>query len=259
MANKIKLQASLNKKTTSIHCNLFLKSATLKACVTTVILLVGISCKKDNTSTTFNMVNQNSEESGISTNNVLVNNKVQIGTQIWMTKNLDVSRYRNGDEIPQVTDVTTWVSLTSGAWCYYNNDTASGALYGKLYNWYAVTDPRGLAPKGWHVPGDVEWTILSTFLGGVNRAGGKMKERGKTHWLAPNKGATDSSHFTGLPSGSRQGPFFNLSTEGDWWSSTENINNHNEALYRYLGYNFTLLGRSAVYKWVGASVRCIKD
>jgi uncharacterized protein (TIGR02145 family) len=101
-----------------------------------------------------------------------------------MQSNLNVSHYRNGDVIPQVTDPTAWSSLTTGAWCYYNNDTANGTVYGKLYNWYAVNDPRGLSPQGWHVPTDAEWTNLTSCLGGESLAGGKMKAT--TLWDSPN-------------------------------------------------------------------------
>ncbi|MEI7472110.1 MAG: fibrobacter succinogenes major paralogous domain-containing protein [Chitinophagaceae bacterium] len=97
---------------------------------------------------------------------------IEIGTQKWMSKNLDVAFYRNGDVIPQVTDPTAWAALLTGAWCYYNNDSTQGNKYGKLYNWYAVNDPRSLAPQGWHVPSDAEWTILETTLGGSSVAGG---------------------------------------------------------------------------------------
>ena len=97
---------------------------------------------------------------------------IEIGTQKWMSKNLDVAFYRNGDVIPQVTDPTAWAALLTGAWCYYNNDSTQGNKYGKLYNWYAVNDPRSLAPQGWHVPSDAEWTILETTLGGSPVAGG---------------------------------------------------------------------------------------
>ena len=90
---------------------------------------------------------------------------VTIGKQTWATKNLDVESYRNGDAIPQVQDNTAWENLTTGAWCYYQNKAANGTKYGKLYNWYAVNDPRGLAPNGYHIPTDVEWTILTDNLG----------------------------------------------------------------------------------------------
>ena len=91
-----------------------------------------------------------------------------INTKQWMKENLNVSKYKNGDVIPEVTDMADWDNLTTGAWCYYANDTANGVTYGKLYNWYAVTDPRGLAPTGWHIPTDQEWTSLTNFLGGTS-------------------------------------------------------------------------------------------
>ena len=98
---------------------------------------------------------------------------IKIGTQTWTSKNLDVSTYRNGDNIPEVQDFKEWKNLTTGAWCYYENKTANGAKYGKLYNWYAVSDPRGLAPTGYHIPSDDEWRILTNYLG--DKAGTKMK------------------------------------------------------------------------------------
>ena len=97
--------------------------------------------------------------------------------QVWMNKNLDVDRYRNGDKIPEVKDPVQWSQLTTGAWCYYNNDPVMGQIYGKLYNGYAVDDPRGLAPKGWHIPTDVEWTKLMTCVGDEMLAGGALKEK----------------------------------------------------------------------------------
>ena len=150
---------------------------------------------------------------------------IQIGTQKWMSKNLDVAFYRNGDPIPQVTGPTAWAGLTTGAWCYYNNDSKQGNKYGKLYNWYAVNDPRGLAPQGWHVPSDAEWTILETALGGSSVAGGKMKEAGTLNWANPNTGGNNNSGFAGLPGGGRgsSGAFSIVGNFGFWWSSTENL------------------------------------
>jgi len=101
---------------------------------------------------------------------------VTIGNQTWMANNLGVTTYRNGDPIPQVTDPTEWANLTTGAWCYYSNVQGNGEVYGKLYNWYAVNDPRGLAPKGWHVPSDAEFTALETALGGTTIAGGRINK-----------------------------------------------------------------------------------
>ena len=173
--------------------------------------------------------------------------------------NLNVDTYRNGNSIPQVTDPTAWAALTTGAWCYYNNDPATAAIYGKLYNWYAVNDPRGLAPQGWHIPTDAEWTILSTKLGGDAAAGGKMKTTGTTRWTLPNTNATNESVFSGLPGGIRlpNGSFSNVRDYGSWWSATEA--NSTSAWIRYLYSYSGIVGRSDYDKSVGASVRCLRD
>jgi uncharacterized protein (TIGR02145 family) len=185
---------------------------------------------------------------------------VTICNQIWSTKNLDVSTYRNGDAIPQVTDPTAWANLTTGAWCYYNNDAANGPIYGKLYNWYAVNDVRGLAPTGYHVPSDAEWTTLETCLGGSSVAGGAMKEAGLMHWLSPNTGATNSSGFAGLPGGYRyyNGPFYDIGYGGYWWSSTEGSAAPG-AWFRSLAYGSSDVSRDYGSKADGFSVRCLRD
>ena len=184
---------------------------------------------------------------------------VLIGAQYWMEKNLEVTTYRNGDPIPYVTDATAWAALTTGAWCYYNNDPANGSLYGKLYNWYAVNDPRGLAPTGWHVPTDDEWTTLSNTLGGDAVAGGKMKVAGTTRWTTPNTGATNESGFAGLPGGNRAslGSFNNVGFYGYWWSSTEYGTTY--AWGRIMYYNYSDVYRDYYNKEVGFSVRCLRD
>ena len=183
---------------------------------------------------------------------------VTIGTQVWTNKNLDVTTYRNGDIIPQVTDPTEWASLTTGAWCYYNNDSTTYAKYGKLYNWYAVSDPRGLAPIGWHLPTDGEWTTIATYLG-ADGGGGKMKESGTLNWLSPNKGATNESGFAGLPGGYRNsdGLFYNVGSNGDWWSSSETVNFN--GWYNFLDYLNGNLGSYFGSKQNGLSVRCLRD
>jgi uncharacterized protein (TIGR02145 family) len=126
--------------------------------------------------------------------------EVTIGALTWSLYNLDVTTYRNGDPIPEVTDPVVWSTLTTGAWCYYNNDPANGPIYGKLYNQYAVSDPRGLAPIGWHVPSSSEWTYLQAYL--EPGADEKLKEGGTAHWNAPNP-ATNSSGFTALGASNR--------------------------------------------------------
>jgi uncharacterized protein (TIGR02145 family) len=180
--------------------------------------------------------------------------------QSWMTKNLDIDCYRNGDPIPKVTDPTAWAALTTGAYCYYNNDSATyAATYGKLYNWYAVNDPRGLAPEGWHIPTDFDWTTLENCLGGSTVAGGLMKEIGTTHWTTPNTGATNISGFVGLPGGNRffDGTFLNVGNYGNWWSSTEN--DPAASWIRYLGYFLGNTTRGNYAKKDGFSVRCLRD
>jgi uncharacterized protein (TIGR02145 family) len=185
---------------------------------------------------------------------------IVIGTQQWMEKNLDVVTYRNGDIIPQVKSSAAWAALTTGAWCWYNNDSTNGTKYGKLYNWYAVNDARGLAPQGWHIPSDAEWTILSsTTLGGDATAGGKMKDAGTLNWASPNTGGNNESGFAGLPGGYRSvnGPFFNVGLLGYWWSSTESSTTN--AWFRSLNYNFGLVSRDDFSKRFGYSVRCLRD
>lgn len=180
--------------------------------------------------------------------------------QIWMLKNLDVSTYRDGSPIPKVTDPVAWAALTTGAYCYFNNDSATyAAVYGKLYNWFAVNDPRGLAPVGLHVPSSAEYFTLSTCLGVT--AGGEMKEAGTSHWLTPNTGATNSSGFTGLPGGIRfavSGSFGSLALRCNLWSSSQT--DATNALSRYMEYNNTTLFMvPATLKQTGLSVRCLRD
>jgi uncharacterized protein (TIGR02145 family) len=199
-------------------------------------------------------------------------------------QNLNVSKYSDGTPIPQVTDPTQWANLTTGAWCYYNNDQANGAIYGKLYNWYAVAgiydaasaaNPalrKKLAPTGWHVPTDSEWSNLINCLdpnadGGnnfSNIAGGKIKATGTIQagtglWQEPNTGATNESGFSGLPAGYRDyfGTFFYIGYGGVWWSSSELNTSH--AWGRYLYYDESDADRDEGSKESGFSVRCMRD
>jgi uncharacterized protein (TIGR02145 family) len=185
-----------------------------------------------------------------------------IGTQIWTLINLDVTTYRNGDTIEQVTDGATWAALTTGAWCWYNNNSANGAIYGRLYNWYAVNDPRGLAPIGYHIPSNTEWGTLRSYLGGQLVAGGPLKETGTTHWNSPNTGATNSTGWTGLGSGYRasgDGTFEELRISAFFWSSTEvNASTANVSTLDYSS-PYLLGGTGGPDKKLGASVRCLKD
>lgn len=184
---------------------------------------------------------------------------IDIGTQKWMAENLRTSKYRNGDAIPIVTNNTVWDSLSSGAYCWYNNDTIYETPYGKLYNWFAVDDSRGLCPTGWHVPTYDEWTTLADYFGGIGSAGGKLKEAGTTHWNSPNTGATNESGFTGLPGGARDanGPFYNIEEVGRWWTSTGETSNR--AWYRVLSFDNDNLFQFRFSRRLGFSVRCIRD
>ena len=185
--------------------------------------------------------------------------EVAIGNQVWTSKNLDVAKYRNGDSIPEVKDKSAWKKLKKGAWCYYENKAENGTKYGKLYNWFAVNDPRGLAPTGYHIPTDAEWTMLTDYLGGDSIAGTKMKSR--SGWQNNGNG-TNSSGFNALPGGWRlgSGDLYSIGAEGFWWSSSEN--DTNSVWFRYLDER-----RGDVYKYYfykqktndGLSVRCIKD
>lgn len=192
---------------------------------------------------------------------------VVIGTQEWTTKNLDVSAYRNGDIIPEVKDPNKWAKLTTGAWCYYNNDPKNGAIYGKLYNWYAVNDPRGLAPEGFHIPSDGfdipskdDWNILIDYLGGEQVAGSKMKELSTKHWKKPNKGANNCIGFNGLPGGYREesGTFLDIGGITVLWSSSEGAL-QTYVWYRSLYYDKGSAELGASIKTLGLSVRCIRD
>ena len=194
---------------------------------------------------------------------------VTIGTQVWMDRNLDVTTYQNGDVIPQVTDPTAWAGLTTGAWCYLNNDPTYGPIYGKLYNWFAVNDPRGLSPVGYHVPSLVEYTTLSDYLGGDLVAGGALKEAGFAHWNSPNTGATNSSGWTGLPGYTRlsNGTFgaLVLNTFGYWWTSSQNSPGNSYYVWLYTNYE-AFVGvppsspaGSYLDPKYGFSVRCLQN
>ena len=185
---------------------------------------------------------------------------VKIGTQVWMAENLRVIHYRNGDSIPNVADRVDWSALTTGAYCEYNNNMSNVATYGRLYNWYAVSDGRNIAPAGWHVPTDAEWWTLLDSLGGDVAAGGKMKEADTTHWLAPNTGATNESGFSALPGGYRDflsGYCYSMGTYAYFWSSTED--GSYSAWYRALSFNYSDLFGSSYYRGNGFSVRCVRD
>ncbi|MCD4729200.1 MAG: hypothetical protein K8R74_01270 [Bacteroidales bacterium] len=188
-----------------------------------------------------------------------VYNTVIVGTQVWMAENLKVTHYRNGNAIPNVTDETAWSELQTGACCDYENSPDNSATYGKLYNYYAVNDSRNIAPAGWHIPTDAEWTILTDYLGGRTVAGGKLKETGTTHWISPNTGASNETGFTGLPGGMRVGStpsstYAFMGIYGYWWSLEPIVSSY--GMMAYDNDNFDWYPR---LEWNGISVRCLKD
>jgi uncharacterized protein (TIGR02145 family) len=176
-----------------------------------------------------------------------------------MSENLQTECYRNGDIIPQVTDPSEWVSLNTGAWCYYNNDREIGRTYGKLYNWYAFNDPRGLAPAGWELPTENEIGTLMQYLGGYLIAGGKIKESGLSHWNDPNFNATNESGFNALPAGwrSHTGSFGQLHESASWWIAY-NFYEGSEGGHASVFYDREIFHISSNSKILGFSVRCIR-
>ena len=177
----------------------------------------------------------------------------------WMAENLKTTKYSNGDLISNVTSNGAWESTNSGAWANYNNAVLYDAIYGKLYNWYAVADNRKICPNGWHVPSNQEWSELITFLGGESIAGGKMKDSTALYWNQPNTNATNESGFNALPSGARGSSvasFLDINDAAIWWSSTPYNQN---AWGRQLLYNNGSVLSFYVSQKAGFAVRCVKD
>lgn len=183
---------------------------------------------------------------------------VTIGTQVWMVENLKVTHYSNGDPISNVTDGTPWSTLTTGAYCWYNNAASYRTSYGALYNWYSVNDNRNIAPTGWHVPNEFEWTTIINYLGGLKVAGDKLKEAGTAHWISPITIATNESGFTALPGGRRDnnGIFSTVGITGYWWSSKES--SATSAFSWLLGSDSKVTSTFHFKNW-GSSVRCLRD
>ncbi|MDX9726562.1 MAG: fibrobacter succinogenes major paralogous domain-containing protein [Bacteroidales bacterium] len=187
---------------------------------------------------------------------------IQIGTQTWMAENLRTTKFNDGTSIPNVTEVSEWVALTTPAFCWYNNVVSFRDTYGGLYNWYAVNTDK-LCPAGWHVPTIDEWKSLSDYLG--TDAGGKMKETGTGNWVDPDPGASNLSGFTAVPAGSREAVwdlpdhvFDNIGYYTAWWSATEDGPNAGNTVGLYTKES------NFYYSWItakvsGLSVRCLKD
>jgi len=197
---------------------------------------------------------------------------VKIGEQWWMSENLKVTKYRNGETIPNILGKTQWSNHYTAAYCSYENDDYNHSIYGKLYNWYAVDDSRGLAPDGWHIPNDEEWKQLEMFLGMSQLdaekqgyrgkyEGGKLKEIGTSLWEIPNTGATNETGFSALPGGCRDidGNFFFKNQKSYFWMSIEWFSGDEYWNNSELSYNSSGIGRSEYSGQGGFSVRCVKD
>ena len=188
---------------------------------------------------------------------------ITIGTQTWATKNLNVITFCNGDTIPEAKSDKDWTTAgDSGrpAWCYYNMNPAYGIKFGRLYNWFAVNDDRGLAPLGWHIPTDSEWTILTTYLGGFKTAGIKMKST--LGWLINGNG-NNSSGFFGLPAGMRDGwagEYGYIGESAFFWTNTRVKGGDDKIAWFYaLDDDSIHVRRDNFGMSVGFSVRCVKD
>jgi uncharacterized protein (TIGR02145 family) len=181
---------------------------------------------------------------------------VVIGTQEWLSQNLKTTKYCNGD--PLVTDLISisWQSSSVGAWAYYNDDPTMNDTFGKLYNFYAVTDTRGVCPCGWHVPTTIEWNTLADFLGGPTTSGGTLKST--TNWNTPNTGATNASGFGAKGGGYRlsNGNYSQQNVYGYFW--TKNTFG-SEGVYRRLNFDTAAVQSLFYSKRGGLSVRCLKD
>jgi len=199
---------------------------------------------------------------------------VKIGMQVWMAENLRTTRFNDNTEIPLISDNSAWGSLTTSAYCWYNNDSINYANpYGALYNWYAVdvksNSNRNICPVGWHIPSDDEWKTLEMYMGmsqsqadttssrGTDE-GGKLKETGVVHWDSPNTGATNESGFNAIPGGGRSSSmFYSIRQNSYLWTSSER--NVGFAWYRRLDYNYSVIRRLDHLIGRGFSVRCLRD
>lgn len=182
---------------------------------------------------------------------------ITVGGVVWMAENLRTTKYNDGTAITTGLDNTAWAANTTGAYSIYDNDPANNTTYGKLYNWYAVNTGK-LAPAGWHVATEAEYTALIDNLGGSSVAGGKMKSTSSL-WDAPNTGATNSSGFNGLPGGWRAsgGGFALIGKTGYWWANTER--NVSQGEYTNLDNDFAATARNGATKSFGYSVRCVRN
>ncbi len=194
---------------------------------------------------------------------------VKIGNQVWMAENLRVTRYCNGDTITQIADSADWINSKlnmNGSWCNYENSFTNGKVYGKLYNINAVIDGRRLAPEGWHIPDNEEWSALGSYLGGLYKAGGMMKATGTVEggdglWKSPNTGGTNACGFSAIPGGMRSvwaNSYFEMLGKGAYWWSSSSVD-ENYCWGWSVSFGGTYLSKGRYLNSSGLSVRCVKD
>lgn len=245
----------------------YIKSCIALLLATTTMLL---ACKKDESNPAPSVMPPASSTVNDIDGNIYPT--VQIGPQQWLAENLRTTRYQNGDMIPNIPGGPGWQSSTTGAWSNYDNDPNLDASHGKLFNWYAAIDTRGVCPLGWHVPTDTDWQQLENSLGmsatelgatgyrgTTQNVGGQMKRN--TLWDIPNTGATNSSGFSGIPGGAinNNGNFLGtFETDGFWWSRSEEMGEFN-AWYRSLNYANGGIKREYYPKNGGLCIRCVRD
>lgn len=189
--------------------------------------------------------------------------EVKIGKQVWMSKNLNISRFRNGDSIPEAKTAKEWRIAGKNkipAWCHYNNNPDNEEKFGKLYNWFAVNDPRGLAPEGWKIPSYEDWKCLTNFLGGDSVSGKKIKSSRFWYEINDKSGSGfNESRFSGLPGGRREenGLFVGGFEGAYFWTSTE-VDSYT-SWNRFVNYHSDNLWFWEEDKRSGLSVRCLKE
>jgi uncharacterized protein (TIGR02145 family) len=217
-----------------------------------IAIILNISCEKDDNDPPSDFVTD------IDGN---VYSIITIGTQTWMKENLKTTRYLNGDSIKTTSPAILNISKESSPkyqWAS-GGDESNVATFGRLYTWYVVTDSRKICPRGWHIPSDEEWTVLTDFLGGEAIAGSKLKETGTIHWSSLNEDATNESGFTALPGGYRDNytSFLKFGNNGYWWSSE--VYGESFSWVRGVSYNSTKVSRTFNFGMAAYSIRCIKD
>jgi uncharacterized protein (TIGR02145 family) len=234
--------------------------------VTAALVMILGSCGKDEELPDYHLIVFNSRLRYGSLSDIDGNTykTIQIGTQEWMAENLRVSRYNDGTEIPEIKDADGWKALTGDGFSVYENDQNCFHLFGCLYNYFAAVNEKDLCPSGWHVPTVNDFTTLEIFLGGASIAGGKLKEKGASHWGETNRLSTNESGFTALPGGVRDhfGSYYSMGDRiiggaGYWWTSTET---DNLAWSYSLGCESNSVFKTPLaFKSNGFSIRCLRD